>query len=43
MKETRKQVIKESRLIEMIRSPLMRVIRSGAKELRLKDEMKMMT
>ena len=42
MKETRKQVIKESRFIEMTRSPLMREIRSGAKELRLMDKMKMM-
>ena len=42
MKETRKQVIKESRLIEMTRSPLMREIRSGAKEIRLMDKMKMM-
>ena len=40
--ETKKQVMKESRMIERTRSALMRETRAGAKELRLLDEMKKM-
>ena len=42
LRESRKQVMKDSMMLERTRSALMREIRSGAKELRLMEKMKIM-
>ena len=42
LRETKRQVIKESRILERTRSALMREIRSGATEFQPMDVMKVM-